>query len=231
MLTKTGLHCVLHHFLSFEPETSERRLMLRPPIELDLRSRAEVLAESVAQAGLPVPYLGVTPLFLGHRVYRALTCEWVLTPVAEDPLYHDRDGYPIPRAILRHLKAIQRAGIEFDALYVAHEVERGVVREGGPIPLEAIMPPPPRAVQEVSRKLGNAAGIAWEIAAAPLAVSAMACGAMVAAGLVALPLVAAAASMCAMGDPILFGAVVAPGKPVRVGEPAAWFLLAAWNYE
>ena len=31
-------------------------------------------------------------------------------------------------------------------------------------------------------------------------------------------------------DPVLFGVVVAPGRPLRPGEPAAWFVLAAWNY-
>jgi len=170
------------------------------------------------------------PLFSGLRVYQGQRYDWVLVNLAEDPLFHDRDGFPVPRRILDHLGTVERAGVDFDALYLAHEMEKGRIREGEQLTADALLPPPPRSVERLSHQLGKASGALWAVAAAPLVVSLVAGAAVGAAALMAAPALAVAGASCMSLDPILLGTKVAPGKPVRPGEPACWFYLAHWAY-
>ena len=90
-----------------------------------------------------------------------------------------------------------------------------------------LLPPPPPRVERTSRALGDAARTLWAAAAAPLGIA----GAV---GLGLGALVVATGAIAGAGlavlDPILLGVVVAPGRPVVVGEQAAWFYLASWTY-
>lgn len=201
---------------------SERALIPHPPAEPALYARQQALMQRSAQECLPVRYLGTMPLFAGHRLYPGRRYDWVLVNLAEDPLFQDRDGFPVPKRVLKQLRRIRRSGVDFDALYVVHEVSRGTVREGTPLTPEMLMPPPPRTVQQLSDRLGTAGRIAWTIAALPVVASGVV-GGLIAAG------TAAAVSMVGL-DPILLGVVVGLNRPVVPGESAAWHYLGHWAF-
>ena len=230
MLTETYFQPSQLKVLVAEEGTQTRALIRRPPMEPALRERARALLVHSSQEALPLIYLGTMPLFSGHRVYPGRRYDWILVNLAEDPLFHDRDGFPVPGRILDHLRAVKRAGIDFDALYVAHEIEKGKIREGKPLTVAALLPPSPRSVERLSHQLGKASEALWAVAAAPLVVSLVAGAAVGAGALIAAPVLAAAAASCMTLDPVLLGTTVASGKPVRPGEPACWFYLAHWAY-
>ncbi|MCC7105687.1 MAG: hypothetical protein IT307_11125 [Chloroflexi bacterium] len=208
----------------FEPDRMEAGRQLTPgrPRDPGLQRRArEIMAVSV-QAGLPVSYLGTMPLFADHRVYGAphLAHDWVLLDAASDPLLTEPGGFPVPDRVLRDLRRVADR-VEFDAVYVAHEVPRGAVTEERPLRVEAFLPPAPPKVERLSRRLGRTTAALWTVAAAPL-VFAGVMGGLVVAGAA----VAGAAGL----DPVLLGAVVRPGRAPAAGEPAAWFHLGHWTY-
>ena len=230
MLTETCFQPLQLRVLLAEEGTQTRALIRRQPVEPALHERAEALLVRGSQEALPLLYLGMMPLFSGHRVYQGQRYDWVLVNLAEDPLFHDRDGFPVPGRILDHLRVVKRAGIDFDALYIAHEMEKGKIREGERLTAEALLPPAPRPVERLSHQLGKASEALWAVAAAPLVVSLVAGAAVGAGALMAAPALAVAAASCITLDPILLGTTVAPGKPVKPGEPACWFYLAHWAY-
>jgi len=230
MLTETCLRPSDLRILVAEEGAQARTLIRRPPVERALHERAEALLVRGSQEALPLTYLGTMPLFSGHRVYAGQEYDWVLVNLAEDPLFHDRDGFPVPGHILDHLRAVKRAGTDFDALYVAYEIEKGQIREGERLTADALLPPPPRSVERLSHQLGKASEALWAVAAVPLVVS-LVVGAAVGTGvLMAAPALAAAGASCLTLDPVLLGTIVAPGRPVRAGELACWFYLTHWAY-
>jgi len=191
----------------------------------ELRTRAEQIVWLAQARQLPVFPLAVAPLFSGWRLYtKSPRYDYVFCNVAEDPLFSDPDGFPIPQAVLRHLQRLQEAGLgqEFEMLYVVHEIEKGTVREGEPLDADKLVPASPR-VQQASRLFGTLGMGLWLGTAVPLLVGAGVGLGMASAGLI-LPALAQGL------DPLLMGAVVAPGRPVAAGELAVWFYLAHWQY-
>lgn len=192
-----------------------------------LRERAERIVRSARAEGLPIFPVAIAPLFAGWRLHtRGRHYDYVFCNLAEDPLFHDPDGFPIPRHTLRYLERLSRSALaeQFDLLYVVHEVEKGSVREGEALDSDKLVPPSPR-VQRASRHLGTLGTGLWLGATLPL----------VAGGGLGMAVATAAATavlaMISPGvDPLLLGAVVAPGRPVRAGELAVWFYLAHWCY-
>ena len=228
MSTKTLLYPILMRLLLSDERTSPRTLVCRQPPGLTLVRRAKTVVATAARQNLPIGYMGLAPLFCDHRVYRGGDHDWVLMRVAEDPLYQHHDGYPIPKQTLSRLHAVQAAGIEFDVMYVAHEVPKGAIRDGEPLDAQALMPPPPKQVTHLSRAFGVVARGLWAVAAAPIAASMVAGAAAAAGGLLAAPLLVVGAALAL--DPVLFGAVVTPGRALRSGEPACWFFVDSWQY-
>jgi hypothetical protein len=159
-------------------------------------------------------------------VYSAphLPHDWVLLDAASDPLLKEPNGFPVPDRVLRDLRRVADR-VEFDAIYVAHEVPRGAVTEEGPPRVEAFLPPAPPEVARLSKRLGGTSAALWTLAAAPL----------VLAGLLGGLVLAGTAVVAAMGttiglDPVLLGVIVRPGHAPATGEPAAWFHLGHWTY-
>ena len=142
--------------------------------------------------------------------------DWVLTRLHDDPLFHRRE-LALPPAVKTKLVRLDRVGVHFDDLLIAHEVNRGSVTSSRPKPAEiseAILKAPTEP-SRASRILdGTARGIA--LGAAGLAVAAASPFALVAAALAA-----------ALPDPILIGVIAIGGVP-RAGEPVAVFEIARW---
>jgi len=197
------------------------QLLAVPP---ELLRREQTLLAAGQRAGLALEPLGTAPLFAGHRLYPAQPHSWLLANLADDPLCQHVDGYPVPRAVLRRLQRLHRAGVEVDALYVAHELEPGRVAPGEPLRLEQLEPPSSAAAIAQARRLSSVVRWAWAMALLPLAASAIALGT---ATVAAVGLRASAPAL----DPILFGAIIAAGRPVAPGEPARWLILDRWLYD
>lgn len=217
-----------------------------------LASRAVELQLRAAKRNVSLQCIGTMPLFRNHIVSRGAGRDWVLVPLSDDPLFLHPSGFPIPRAQLRDLKRIRKTGAQFDALYVAHEVESGSVAPDGPLTLDALRPPPPRAVQKLSHHLGKTASKVWKGATLPAAMAvvglllaaavtvATSFIAILAAGLVTVVAIGAFAMMAAgtvaalpalaVVDPIILGVITEPGRPLQTGENAAWFYLTHWDY-
>lgn len=193
-------------------------LQLRTPPELLVRQR-HLLARSRA-AALPIDYVGIFSLFAGYRFYPGTHHDWVFINAADDPLLHNRDGFPLPRHIRQQLHQFTQAGLEFDALYLAHELPPGSLTADTSVSGDLLAPPPPAAVQRLSRHCGQVSRWLWYLVSAPV----LATGVLV--GTTALGVLAPIVGL----DPILFGAIVAPGRPVVPDEPAALFYLTHWAY-
>jgi hypothetical protein len=167
-------------------------------------------------------YLGIMPLFADYRVLSGHRHDWVLVNLADDPVFQDPDGYPVPRHVLRRLHAIKQSGVDFDALYIAHQVPLGMVQEAEQLVAEMLLPPPPKAVQRLSAHLGFMGHVLWRLITLPIAVISALAGSTT---------FASTAEGSNVGlDPLLLGVVVGSDRRAVPGEPAAWFYLGHWTY-
>lgn len=196
------------------------------------KPRLERLGRAVERTastrGLEVEFLGVEELFTQPRVYGEGTAPWVVTPAVADPMV--RGGLPIPAAQRRQLKAAVHSGMDFPYLYLAHELGQdeahgaarpdfATYRTLTPAELEQMLVKPDapaaarrtaRRIDAVARTVGRGAGVA----AAGVGMA------------MAAPLLLAGAGL----DPAILGALTLPGAGYAAGTPAAWFLLARWDW-
>jgi hypothetical protein len=191
-------------------------IAVRPPSSPTLYARYNETLILTQTQHLPVRYIGTMPLTTGQQIYPGQQYDWALMSAHNDPLMQDKDGYPMPKRVINVLNRIHRAGLEFDDIYIAHELPKGIVQPGQPVTAAMLMPPPSRRMVQLSNRLGNLSSALWSVAAFPL---------------FALGKVAEAAATVSVGlDPIVMGVVVGKNRPVQPGEPAAWFYLTHWAY-
>jgi len=203
----------------------------RRTLVLDRRSTKVV--QRAREAGVPIDYVGIAQLFAEDRAYAGPQTDWVISPVT------DPSDAVIPRAERAALLRLVDAGIEFPMIYIAHEVPKGrlaiPVTSGEPVSRvitvdhhaaeAAVGPvPPPAAVTVLADRLGHSSQRLLRVLASAIPIV----GAIVAA-----PVVLAGAAIAAVGalalDPIVFG-VIPAGPPVP-GQPAAWYVLARWDWQ
>jgi hypothetical protein len=190
------------------------------------------LMQRAADVGVTISYVGVSLLFDEHRAYAGPQTDWVIA------LATDSADAIVPRSEQEELQRLNRAGIHFPLVYVAHEIPKGRLGLPASAPStkglqpttidrasarQAIGPVPPatdaadlaervgRSSQHLLTAFGKALPIAGAVVAAPFLIAGAAVGAL-AAGL----------------DPIVFG-VTPAGRPVP-GQPAAWYILARWEW-
>jgi hypothetical protein len=124
-----------------------------------LYHRAVELVEAPCQQhGIALETLGIYPLFPDLKLVRGTVTDMVIVPAEQDPLI-TTGKFPLPKAVRDNLGALQRAGVPFELLhtYIAHEVPANSVSPSGPIPLEAVLPPPSARVTRTSEVLGSIA--------------------------------------------------------------------------
>jgi hypothetical protein len=197
-----------------------------------LERRSSRLVARADEAGIRIEYLGLAPLFREPRAYAGAQTDWVIAPAA------DAQDAVVPQAEREALLRLDRMGIEFPLVYIAHEIPKGrlelaadpsVPAKTGPVTLDratatqAVGPvPPPEGATRLANRLGHssqlllnglrrAAPVAGAIAAAPFLLAG-----------------AAAAALAAGLDPIVFGVI--PAGPATPGQPAAWYVLASWQW-
>jgi hypothetical protein len=172
---------------------------------------------------LATRFLGYAPLFHGHpQIFRGQRSDWAMMNLTDDPTF--RDGRMIvPRVVARDIRKTLKAGINFDAIYVAHEIPSNSVLPGEEVPLDLIMPPPPqrllRRIAWIERVVAGWWSGIWSTTRGVLA------GAAVGVAIATFPL-----TMAFAADPVLFGVNFEPAY--RFGEDpiGMWYYLTHWDW-
>jgi hypothetical protein len=199
-----------------------------------LEKRTPRLVERAQQAGVEIEPLGTSRLFQDARLYSGLDTDWVMAPAST------LDDAIVPRHEMRRLQRLHDAGVDFPMMYIAHEIPKERTRDiwehvgqpDGPLALEAStasslvgpVPAPATAVEVRDRLSARSTQMLTALRRGSLAAGA------VALGVVAAPvaLVGGALAGLATLDPIVIGAI--PARRGEVGEPAAFFILARWDW-
>jgi hypothetical protein len=196
-----------------------------------LDRRSVKVVDRARQAGVPVAYVGMAPLFAETRAYPGPVTDWVIGPVTS------RSDAIVPRAERASLQRLLDAGIDFPMIYIAHEVPKGRLavpekHEPGSPPITvdevaanaAVGPVPP---PDATAALADRAGWRAQRLLRVMGIALVGVGAIAAA-----PFMLAGAAVGAVGalalDPIIFG-VIPAGQPVP-GEYGAWYILAQWDW-
>lgn len=220
-----------------------------------LERRARLTLTLAAQAGEPITYLGITPLFDEHRLYRGEGTDWVLSPAERDP-QHTTGPILVPKTERARLQRLTQSGVCFARLYIAHEIPKGTLElESGRAGPEASVLEEPGQGALLPRSTGHVVGETLARAAVgPVPVHGQTARlsanlGYLAEGMVNLLRGAAAGTASAVRatgagiatvattlahgvqdlDPVIFGAMTTHGR-LTVGEPAAYFVLAQWTW-
>jgi hypothetical protein len=187
------------------------------------------LVSSASRAGLDLTYLGIAPLFDEPRAYAGPQTDWVIRPVT------DRGDAIVPAAEGDKLRRLVQAGIDFPLVYVAHEIPKGrlaipatITDQAKPQPVtldqasatQAVGPvPAPAATSALAEQLGRSSRHL---------LTALRTALPIAGAIAAAPFVLAGAAFAGGLDPIVFGVI--PAGPQTPGQPAAWYILARWDW-
>jgi len=192
-----------------------------------LDRRAPFVVRQAQAVDVDITYLGIAPLFDEPRAYVGSTTDWVIAPVTAEA------QEVVPQRERANLQRLIEAGIDFPLVYVAHELPKGHLNvpaseSAAPIPVNraavskaANYVPAPTTTLELSQRLGRSSAQLLGVIGKALPIA----GALVAAPFL---VVGAALGALAQLDPIIFGVVPAgAGAP---GDPAAWFVVAHWDW-
>ena len=193
---------------------------LAPVVE----ARLQIVVDSARYHNLPVHHSFNAPLSAGIRTFSGPERDWHLMPLAEDPAWNHRHGFPMPREVIAQLRKIDAAQMPFTTLYIAHETPKAVGYLPGPVDRSAmLMPPISTKAQQKASSMGELAASLVKAAFAP----AMLAG-LVGAAALAAPL--AAGALVGL-DPIIFGVITDPNDGLKPGSHAAWVYLCHWAWE
>jgi hypothetical protein len=183
------------------------------------------------ELALPVRFIGYAPVSNEPRVFRGVASDWTLMPLTRDPLYYaSGNKLLIPEAALADLARIHRAHLDFEALFIAHEVPQNSLMLGQAVPLEVLAPPPPPHLGKQLARVETVNRLFWNAFRGGLRGLAM--GAALAAVLPAAAVGIAGAAMmgAASLDPVIFGLNFDRSKTVN-GQPLAmWYYLTHWYW-
>ena len=199
------------------------------PAELAYRYQQTELVSDACN--LPIQYMGITPVFDDPRLYSGRESDWVMMNLAEDPLFlDDGPGLVMPAPVIADINRVLEAGVDFDALFIAHEIPRGSLQSGEAVPLDLVAPPPPAGVSERLNRLNRVIENVWDGARTTAGFTAKATAATAAGVAVAGIAVARGALALTALDPILFGVFLDRKHTVR-GQPLGlWYYVSHWTW-
>lgn len=194
------------------------------PIDCQLAIQHESLMQRVHDRGLATRFLGYAPMFRGHpKIFRGQRSDWAMMNLTDDPTFVD-GRMIVPRVVARDIRKTLKAGIDFDAIYVAHEIPTNSVQLGQKVPLDLIMPPPPqrllRRIAWIERIVAGWWSGIWSTTRGVLA------GAAMGVAVATFPLSVAFAS----ADPILFGVNFASDYIYGSDPIGMWYYLTHWDW-
>ena len=177
-------------------------------------------------ANVEIQYLGIAPLPEGIRVLSGAMTDWVIGPVA----LKDADHIPLQQR--RSLERLESSGLHMPTLFIAHEIPKGHLPLVSDAPVGSMTAvskvdadkaigqiPPPASTIEMGEKLAERSRQVFSALAKTIPVI----GAVVSA-----PFVIVGAGVAAVLDPIIFGVI--PAISASPGQPAAWYVLARWDW-
>jgi hypothetical protein len=180
--------------------------------------------------------LGFRPLGLGPvsddvRVFSGDNCDVVLMNLAEDPLYKTcGNKFPMPMRVSKAVKKITRLGLDFDALYIAHEIPPGIIKTGETIPSELLMPPVPQKASARVDKLNSVTARWWTAVGMTMAMIARITSDLAIAAVMA-PLAVGAMALAPTGrDPWLLGVNFAQSRSHQ-NNLGFWYSIAQWTWD
>lgn len=179
------------------------------------------------QAQLPVKYLGYGPLFSEPQLISGRQRNWVVMPVEVDPMFHRYGRFYAPQEVLTCLNTMVEAGIDFDAIYVAHEIPKHVPRERWE---EAILPAPCPKVRRRLHTLERWMSRWWRVVTLTPVIRRIAAAVASAADLLAADPYTSLLPATRRADPILLG--VLTDKPCKPDghSMGMWFYLSHWHW-
>ncbi len=87
--------------------------------------------------------LGYGSIFTSLRVYRGPSTDWLVAPLLNDPAFREnKNKLCVPKNVKRILVTCVKSGIDFDNIFIAHEVPKGSIQPGKPIDLNILLPTP-----------------------------------------------------------------------------------------
>lgn len=102
----------------------------------------------LSENNLGIRFLGYAPVFSETKLYLGKDSDWAVMNLCQDPLFQSNGNKMYaPLAVVEEVKAVVKAGIDFDAIVIAHEVQKGSLKQGERVPVELIAPPPSIKVQ------------------------------------------------------------------------------------
>lgn len=200
------------------------------PLDTQALERHTQTIEKTRDNQLPVRFLGYAALFEGTRLYQGGATDWALMSLGEDPHYVSEQKLYLPQTAKEDMHAIIRSGLNFEAIYIAHELPQGLYTRASEIPPEAIMPPPPQRLARSQKAFVKTLSHFWQGVEVGVK-TVFKIGALTAAGIVAVPVVASGA-LGALGglDPILFGVQPTEMKTTTGERIGMWYYLTHWNW-
>ncbi len=177
-------------------------------------------------ANVEIQYLGIAPLPEGIHVLAGATTDWILGPATL------KDADYIPRQQRQTLELLESSGLHMPTLFIAHEIHKGQIPSVLDAPMGSMTSvskvdaekaigqiPPPAATIEMGEKLAERSRQVFSILAKTIPVIGT---------VVSAPFLIVGAGLAAVLDPIIFGVI--PAVSASPGQPAAWYLLARWDW-
>lgn len=136
--------------LSFRRQSSA--LTIAPPTQIMLQQHQRTM-QIVQQQRLPTFFVGYAPAFTGLQLYRGQDSDWTLMNLRDEALFQVLDNNMVlPHDVAEDVFRLHDAGIDFEAIYIAHEIPAGVLPDNATsVPLELIVPPPSDRQRRMNR--------------------------------------------------------------------------------
>lgn len=201
------------------------------PVQATTLQKHERTLAVAQKHDLPIVFVGAAPAINGTKVFRGVSTDWGLVNIAEDPHFiAEGNRAVIPQQVLHELKTIQRVGLDFEAVYVAHEIEKNRLAPGQMLTLDMIAPPPPMGTVLRSAQMGQAAESFWT-GVGRLLLGSLKLGIGVLSTAAAVGVASASFGSTAYAyDPILFGLHIDPTVLIEGRPLALWYYLASWTW-
>lgn len=199
-----------------------------------LSPQSKTAIKIASSDNLPLRYFANAPLFDGHRLYQTDSDDWVLMPIEDDPLFqYFKDKLYVPEKNIAEIEAVTNAGIDFDRIYIAHELPDNADFKDGRVSARSIAPAPSIIAQRQANQLNQQTNTLWKRTSQTVeTMSKMVAGIATIAVGTAVAVVAAPATLTlglAAGlDPILFGVNLTPDFTNEGQQIGEWFYITHW---
>jgi hypothetical protein len=134
------------------------------PVATSMLQRHVATIEKAATNNLSVRFLGYAPVFSDNFIHFERDTDWVVMNISADPFFTEifkqsasyipwkshranENVLYAPEPVIKDINAILNAGIDFMAMFIAHEVPKGSVQLGQRVQLSTLLPPPPPEMQ------------------------------------------------------------------------------------